>query len=220
MVDLGYSPLPPNLVQEDFWAIGRLNGGKEPPPVSSATCKNPYVDGQIVLPGEPTIIGESTTTIAGPPPGSPAAKAAASAAAAAAGTTGGAAGGVAGGATAGVSSGTSEGTAGSAGSTILTPAQLAQGDRLVDGQIVKTSPCEAVQRFLCAIRLDSAATRIGGVPLPESLGWVLALLAVFIALPLFGLVGWPMIKRRRQGSEDDTYGDGLTSPSLDGGGRS
>ena len=27
MALLGYSPLPPNLVQEDFDAIGRLNGG-------------------------------------------------------------------------------------------------------------------------------------------------------------------------------------------------
>ncbi len=32
MAQLGYSPLPPNLVQEDFDAIGRLNGAKEPPP--------------------------------------------------------------------------------------------------------------------------------------------------------------------------------------------
>jgi phosphate transport system substrate-binding protein len=55
MALLGYSPLPPNLVQEDFNAVGRLNGGQEPPPVSAATCKNPYVDGQIPLPGEPTV---------------------------------------------------------------------------------------------------------------------------------------------------------------------
>ena len=49
MATLGYSPLPPNLVQEDFDAIGRLNGGVEPPTVTAATCKNPYVDGQIPL---------------------------------------------------------------------------------------------------------------------------------------------------------------------------
>jgi len=59
MADLGYSPLPPNLVQEDFDAIGRMNGGQEPPPVNSATCKNPYVDGQTPLPGEPAVIGGS-----------------------------------------------------------------------------------------------------------------------------------------------------------------
>ena len=62
MADLGYSPLPPNLVQEDFDAIGRMNGGQEPPPVNSATCKNPYVDGQTPLPGEPALIGGSAPT--------------------------------------------------------------------------------------------------------------------------------------------------------------
>jgi phosphate transport system substrate-binding protein len=75
MADLGYSPLPPNLVQEDFDAIGRMNGGVEPPPVSSATCKNPYVDGQTVLLGEPKVIGESappptSTTVGSHSPGS------------------------------------------------------------------------------------------------------------------------------------------------------
>ena len=59
MATLGYSPLPPNLVQADFDAIGRLNGGVEPPQVSAATCKNPYVDGQIPLPGEPLVAGQT-----------------------------------------------------------------------------------------------------------------------------------------------------------------
>ncbi|MFZ0668239.1 MAG: substrate-binding domain-containing protein [Acidimicrobiales bacterium] len=62
MAVLGYSPLPPNLVQEDFNAIGRMNGGQQPPQVSSADCKNPYVDGQTVLPGEPSIIGGNPPT--------------------------------------------------------------------------------------------------------------------------------------------------------------
>ena len=69
MAQLGYSPLPPNLVQEDFDAIGRLNGGQQPPPVNAATCKNPYVDGQTPLPGEPGIIGQApppTTVPIGP----------------------------------------------------------------------------------------------------------------------------------------------------------
>ena len=103
----------------------------------------------------------------------------------------------------------------------MTPAQLAQGDRLVDGQIVKSSPCEADQKFQCAIRLDDAAGTVGGVPLPESLGWVLAIVVVFIVLPLMGLVGWPMIKRRRKGSKDDHPGaDGWSSPSMERGGLS
>ncbi len=65
MALLGYSPLPPNLVQEDFNAIGRMNGGQEPPPVTAANCKNPYVDGQTPLPGEPHV------TRTGPPPKNP-----------------------------------------------------------------------------------------------------------------------------------------------------
>ncbi|HXQ62437.1 MAG TPA: substrate-binding domain-containing protein [Acidimicrobiales bacterium] len=73
MAQLGYSPLPPNLVQEDFDAIGRLNGGQEPPPVNAATCKNPYVDGQTPLPGEPGIIGgappPSSSVVTGPATG-------------------------------------------------------------------------------------------------------------------------------------------------------
>jgi phosphate transport system substrate-binding protein len=51
MALLGYSPLPPNLVQEDFNAIGRLNGGQQPAPPTEANCHNPYVDGEVPLPG-------------------------------------------------------------------------------------------------------------------------------------------------------------------------
>jgi phosphate transport system substrate-binding protein len=69
MAQLGYSPLPPNLVQDDFNDIGRLNGGQEPPPVNASNCKNPYVDGQTPLPGEPSVIGAAAptgpTTVAG-----------------------------------------------------------------------------------------------------------------------------------------------------------
>ena len=53
----GYSPIPPNLVQEDFWAIARIPGGVEPPAPTAANCKNPYVDGQIPLLGEPVVQG-------------------------------------------------------------------------------------------------------------------------------------------------------------------
>jgi phosphate ABC transporter phosphate-binding protein len=54
---LGYSPLPPNLVQEDLNGVARITGAAKPPPLSASTCKNPYVDGQTPLPGEPKIIG-------------------------------------------------------------------------------------------------------------------------------------------------------------------
>ncbi|MGA2835350.1 MAG: fibronectin type III domain-containing protein [Acidimicrobiales bacterium] len=51
MSDLGYAPLPPNLVQADFDAIGRINGAVVPPAPTAANCADPYVDGETVLPG-------------------------------------------------------------------------------------------------------------------------------------------------------------------------
>lgn len=51
---LGYSPLPPNLVQADFDAVGRITGTPIPAPTAS-NCANPYVDGQLSLVGEPAI---------------------------------------------------------------------------------------------------------------------------------------------------------------------
>ena len=57
MATLGYSPLPPVLVQADFDAIGRLNGATEPPPPNASNCKNPYVDGEIPVPGVPYVVG-------------------------------------------------------------------------------------------------------------------------------------------------------------------
>jgi phosphate transport system substrate-binding protein len=68
---LNYAPIPPNLVQEDFDAIRRINGAAPPPPINASTCKNPYIDGELPLPGEPTILGggpgaSSTSTTLGP----------------------------------------------------------------------------------------------------------------------------------------------------------
>ncbi len=60
---LGYSPLPPNLVEEDFKGISRINGAAAPPSQpTAANCKNPYVDGQTPLPGEPVIGGTGGST--------------------------------------------------------------------------------------------------------------------------------------------------------------
>ena len=60
---LGYSPLPPNLVEEDFKGISRINGAAAPPSEpTAANCKNPYVDGQTPLPGEPVIGGTGGST--------------------------------------------------------------------------------------------------------------------------------------------------------------
>ncbi|MGO9341980.1 MAG: substrate-binding domain-containing protein [Acidimicrobiales bacterium] len=41
---LGYSPLPPNLVDDDFQGIKRIAGAAAPPPtVNAQTCNDPYV---------------------------------------------------------------------------------------------------------------------------------------------------------------------------------
>jgi phosphate transport system substrate-binding protein len=69
MIQLGYSPLPPNLVQTDFAAAQRINGHAAAPPIDAAHCKNPYVDGQVPLPGEPSLVGGGggpTTTVPNP----------------------------------------------------------------------------------------------------------------------------------------------------------
>ncbi|MGO9196238.1 MAG: substrate-binding domain-containing protein [Acidimicrobiales bacterium] len=57
---LGYAPLPPNLVDEDFAAINRIPGAAPAPTTATpSNCQNPYVDGQTPLPGEPAIQGQS-----------------------------------------------------------------------------------------------------------------------------------------------------------------
>ena len=43
MSELGYSPLPVTLVQDDFAAIGRINGAVQPPAPTPANCPNPNV---------------------------------------------------------------------------------------------------------------------------------------------------------------------------------
>ncbi len=41
----GYAPLPKNLVKDDFKAIGRLDGGVQPPAPTAANCPNPTITG-------------------------------------------------------------------------------------------------------------------------------------------------------------------------------
>ena len=60
---LGYSPLPPNLVADDFKAVSRIAGAAPPPSAPTASnCPNPYVDGTTPLPGEKQNSGGGTTT--------------------------------------------------------------------------------------------------------------------------------------------------------------
>jgi phosphate transport system substrate-binding protein len=61
--ELGYSPLPPNLVDADFAAINRIPGAAPAPAEATPeNCSDPYVDGQIQLPGEPCIQGATCSS--------------------------------------------------------------------------------------------------------------------------------------------------------------
>ncbi len=190
MDTLGYSPLPPNLVNEDFAAIGRLNGATQPAAVPNGVdpnspCRNPYVDGQIPLPGEPTIQGQSgggvnlTTT-----------SAAANAGGAAAGGSGGVASGpgshgsaAAGHGGAGSGSGsTGAGAGGSYSTKGLSAKQIAEGyRRLANGQIVKIAT--PADRFKNASGLQDALYSVEGAGVGY-LGWAILILAI-VALPPF-----------------------------------
>lgn len=69
---LGYSPIPPNLVLDDFAAIGRLSGQTAPPTPTGANCPNPYLTGaaqyvggpiQLTTGGSGGIAGAATGTV-------------------------------------------------------------------------------------------------------------------------------------------------------------
>jgi phosphate transport system substrate-binding protein len=92
---LGYSPIPPNLVEDDFAAVDRLNGAAQLPTPTAANCPNPYLTGQLSLPGEPIQLGNpgapgSTTggVVSGTGPTGGGAAAGATAPSAAGGTSG------------------------------------------------------------------------------------------------------------------------------------
>jgi phosphate transport system substrate-binding protein len=188
MALLGYSPLPPNLVNEDFDAIGRLNGGQQPPPATAANCKNPYVDGETPLPGEPAIAGQAGGGVVAPTTTATGATSAGSAGAAGSGH------GVAGSA---ANSGTS-GTAGG-GATALTSEQIAQGYTVVNGQIVQKIGAGGPNRFLRADALVAATHSLVSPSSVLYLGWALVVLALLIGPPAIALT----VKRRRQESTDD-----------------
>jgi phosphate transport system substrate-binding protein len=190
MALLGYSPLPPNLVSEDFDAIGRLNGGVQPPAPTAANCKNPYVDGEIPLPGEPAVTGQAggglnpTTT-----------------AAAAAGGATGASGSSGSSSTSGSGSGSSSGgpsgsggassTASNSSTNGLSAAQIAAGDVIVNGHVVRKLQPPCPDRFTCADALLAATHQVEtGTGLYA--GWAVVILAVIIGPPFIA-----MFRRRR-----------------------
>ncbi len=63
---LGYTPLPPNLVADDFAAIRRIGGAPDPGPLTAANCANPWLTGQSGLPTpDVTAIAPSSGPTAG-----------------------------------------------------------------------------------------------------------------------------------------------------------
>jgi phosphate transport system substrate-binding protein len=176
MAALGYSPLPPNLVEEDFEAVSRLNGGQRPPPPTANTCKNPYVDGEIPLPGEPVIYSNGGTPITVP------------------GVTTTTAGN-GGGAGSHGSSSAGKGGSGSSGSAKTYPKgvstaglsakQIAEGYVYVNGHLAKSAASiPEGQKILNYHNLVAAVDPLAGGKLLLYLGWLLAALAVLVAPPL------------------------------------
>ena len=183
-------------MQEDFDAIGRLNGGQQPPPVSAATCKNPYVDGEIPLPGEPSIVGQvgggvTTTTALG-----------------ATGTSGGGgSGGSGGGGTSGKGGHGGSGSGSSSGgngSIHLTPAQIAAGYTVVNGHIVKKLSA-GPNEFLRADDLVGASKAVGGVPTAGLLIWLALAVLLIAGIPLIAAA-----RKRRSAAAGPPFDDGVS----------
>ena len=197
MASLGYSPLPPVLVQADFNAIGRMNGGVQPPAPTAQNCKNPYVDGEIALPGSPVVDGVSgggiggtgsTTGSGGAASGGTTTGGAAASAASAAKTTGGAAAKGTSGSKSGQSSSSAAAAAG------LTPALAAQGYTVVNGQVVRKLGSGGPNQFMRANALVAATSKVASPEVLVYLGWALLVMGLLLAPPLVAM----RINRKRQ----------------------
>jgi phosphate transport system substrate-binding protein len=200
---LGYSPLPPNLVQEDLNGIARITGAAAPPKLSASTCKNPYVDGQTPLPGEPSIAGGGPTvpaSAAGHRTGADGGSNPSAAGASTGVATGGAAssGAATGGTVAagkaargGGAAGGTAGVAGSAGSTAAGGASvtgLYPGEQMVAGL---STGSKLPDKSFVGIELQSAGR---GVRSSSAMGMVLALLFVVALAAPTGV----LLRRRRR----------------------
>ena len=208
MATLGYSPLPPVLVQADFNAIARMNGGQAPPAPTAQNCKNPYVDGEIPLPGSPVVDGisgggiggtGSTSGSGGSTTGGTTAGATTAASAGATGTTGKSG-------TSGGKSGASSKAGSAAAAAGLTPELAAQGFTVVNGQVVRRLGSGGPNQFLRANALVAATSSVGSPQALVYIGWALLALGVILAPPLVAM----RITRRRE------LAAGATTASTDG----
>jgi phosphate ABC transporter phosphate-binding protein len=185
---LGYSPLPPNLVQADFDAIGRITGTQPPAPTAS-NCPDPYITGAFNAGGAsgPTI---TNTPVAG-------GGAAASPVAAAGGGTGrGSAAGAASSAGAAAAGGARAGGTGASGGSATGAANSAN-----EAKTVKTTTTTAA--------VAAAAGQVPGEAMAKTSGQLLGLpgpsAVVVLSTVLFlGLLAVPPLvglTRKRRTSE-------------------
>jgi phosphate transport system substrate-binding protein len=180
---LGYSPLPLNLVQADFDAVGRITGTTPPPPTAS-NCPDPYITGAFNAGGAagsgPTI---TTSTVGGGAAASPVAAAAAAKAAGAAGASGGGgAAGTSGKGTAGTSNGATTTTAPPVSTTTTTAAVAAAAGQQLGEAMSKES-----DRFL-------------GLPGPS----LVVVVATFLFLALLAVPPLIGLSRKRRATSGDT----------------
>lgn len=188
MASLGYSPLPPNLVEDDFQAAGRLPGGTTPPAPTPQNCPNPYITGALAPVSGPTVVTSA-------PPGGPDTTGAAAALAAAGSAHAAAA--AAASAAAGATTGTA---AGGAGPT--TPAAVAAAAAAA-AKVKKAAADPLTNPLLTAPRqlaLTNAANRAlsGWSPAQIAL-WSTVFVVFIVGVPL-GL--WALQRRRRPGLPD------------------
>ena len=194
MASLGYSPLPANLVVDDFQAAGRLPGGTEPAAPTAQNCANPYITGALQPVGGPTVVGTTD------PGGSDDTAAAAAVAAAGAANAAAAASTAKGATTAGTAAGAA-GSAASAGpgaaagaSPAAAAAAAAKAKKALDPL---TNPVLAYPRQTA---LANAASHALSGSSPVQIALWSGLFAVFlIGVPLFL---WTQQRRRRRSVSD------------------
>jgi phosphate transport system substrate-binding protein len=193
MALLGYSPLPPNLVQEDFNAIGRLNGGVEPPAPTAANCHNPYVDGEVNLPGgsgpqiDSTVADANTAGAAAVTSAAAAATAAANKANVAGPTKSGPTG----------ADGNAPATGPDAESSSSKTPGVSNGERATSSGAADTSPLGSdYQRFDA---LQAVADRASGASIGPVVMWCVVL-ALLLLVPPLGLLIWRRRSRRISGA--------------------
>jgi phosphate transport system substrate-binding protein len=175
---LGYSPIPPNLVSDDFAAVNRLSGATQLSTPTAANCPNPYLTGGISVPGVPGVAPAVS-------PGSGAALAGAG--------SGGAAGAGSGGA-----STTTTNASATLASTRAAAAAAAANAAKVAAELKRHAAKYQVQ--IPGVALSAAAGHLLGQPGPSGqiLDWTLLLVLAFVAVP----VSIVLVRRRRRPDPD------------------